>query len=49
MGSGDKFSVSMIQGFGLGVYITRFPHQLSININLFVINIYIGLGKGYDE
>jgi hypothetical protein len=49
MGSGDKFSVSVTDGFGLGIYIDRFPHSLSIQINLIKISIYIGFGKGYDE
>ena len=49
MGSGSKFSIDWIQGFGLGLYVSRFPHQLSINISLIKVGIYIGFGKGYDE
>lgn len=49
MGSGSKFSVSMIDGIGIGFYVSKFPHQLSININLIKWNIYLGFGKGYDE
>lgn len=49
MGAGDKFSISCIQGVGLGVHFSNFPHQLSININLLKVNIYLGFGKGYDE
>lgn len=50
MGSGPRFKCSMMEGFGLGIYVMLgFPHALSININLIKINIYIGFGKGYDE
>lgn len=49
MGSGSKFKFSKMEGVGLGVYISRFPHQLSININFIMWNLYIGFGKGYDE
>lgn len=49
MGSGPRFSITALEGFGLGIYASRFPHLISININLIKINIYIGFGKGYDE
>lgn len=49
MGAGSKFSIDTTDGIGLGFHISRFPHQLSININLICINIYFGFGKGYDE
>jgi hypothetical protein len=51
MGSGDKFKIGWMHGFGfgLGVHVDRFPHQLSINIILLKVSIYIGFGKGYDE
>lgn len=49
MGSGEKFSIDWLRGFGLGFYVNTFPHQLSININLIKIGIYFGFGKGYDE
>ena len=49
MGSGPRFSITMLEGFGLGIYVGRFPHAVSININLIKINVYIGFGKGYDE
>jgi hypothetical protein len=50
MGSGSRFEINRLNGqVGLGVYISKFPHQLSINISLIVFNIYIGFGKGYDE
>lgn len=49
MGSGSKFEINKLQGFGLGIYVDRFPHTVSINITLFIISIYIGFGKGYDE
>lgn len=50
MGSGPRFEIGTVDsGFGLGIYVSRFPHSLSINITLFIINIYVGFGKGYDE
>lgn len=52
MGSGDKFKIDWIDGhhgFGLGIWIDKFPHQVSINITIIKLRIYIGLGKGYDE
>lgn len=50
MGSGSKFQIKFTRGsVGLGFFISRFPHQLSIDITLICISIYIGFGKGYDE
>lgn len=49
MGSGPRFTIDRTEGFGLGIYVSRFPHSLSINITLIAFNIYIGFGKGYDE
>jgi hypothetical protein len=49
MGSGPRFQISRINGLGLGIYVSRFPHFVSISISIIVINIYIGFGKGYDE
>lgn len=49
MGSGPRFKITMLEGFGIGIYVNGFPHTVSININLIKINIYIGFGKGYDE
>lgn len=50
MGSGPKFSIELMrQSTGLGIYISRFPHQLSISITLIFVSIYFGFGKGYDE
>lgn len=52
MGSGEKFKCEWLgghHGVGLGIWIDTFPHQLSINITLIKLRIYIGFGKGYDE
>jgi len=50
MGSPGKFEIGVTRGcVGLGIFIGRFPHQLSIDITLICISIYIGFGKGYDE
>jgi len=47
MGPGDRFEVTVTDGWGLGVYYTKFPYDHSINITLLKINISIGLGKSY--
>ena len=50
MGSGNRFNITRIRGsIGLGIFIGRFPHKLSIDIMLITHTIYIGFGKGYDE
>ena len=49
MGSGSRFQISLQKGFGLAVFADRFPHQVSINLLIGCISIYIGFGKGYDE
>lgn len=51
MGSGDKFRTNWHKDYwsiGLTV-IPNGEHTLSIHIELIVFNIYIGIGKGYDE
>ena len=49
MGAGPKFSINKMEGIALGIYIDRFPHQLSISFQIIKWNIYFGFGKGYDE
>lgn len=49
MGSPNKFSISWMKGIGLGIHIDDFPHEISINIWLIKVHVYIGFGKGYDE
>lgn len=49
MGSGDKFTVHLIEGCGLGIHFSRFPFSFTINITILIVNISIGFGKGYDE
>lgn len=49
MGSGSRFSIGLVKGFGLAIYADRFPHAVSFNILIGFINVYIGFGKGYDE
>ena len=49
MGSGDRFDYGLVRGFGLAVYLDRFPHDYSFNIVIGCFYIYIGIGKGYDE
>lgn len=52
MGSGDKFRFGMMHpkvwSLGLSVVI-RGEHEVSISINLIKWEIYIGIGKGYEE
>lgn len=49
MGSGDKFSIDIVKGIGLAVYVDKFPHELSITLLIGCFQIYMGFGKGYDE
>lgn len=49
MGSGSKFQINMVRGLGLALIVNTFPHAVSINIIFACFNIYIGIGKGYDE
>lgn len=50
MGSGDRFSITWVRNsIGVGLFVGRFPHAISIDICLLKIQIYIGFGKGYDE
>jgi hypothetical protein len=49
MGSGDKFSISIFKGFGLAIFVDKFPHALSIVLTIACFQIYLGFGKGYDE
>ena len=49
MGSGSKFSITLVRGIALGIYFSGFPHAVSVNINLICFSIYMGFGKGYDE
>lgn len=49
MGAGSKFKIEETEGIGLGVYISRFPHQLSVTIRVAKWYVYFGFGRGYDE
>ncbi len=49
MGSPDRFEIRKMQGYGLGIYFDRFPHNVSVNICLIKFSIYLGFGKAYDE
>ena len=49
MGSGDKFQFNVTDSFGLGFRISRWPHQVSIDLQFLMFTVYIGIGKGYDQ
>ena len=49
MGAGDKFQMRIVKGFGLSIFVDRFPHELSISLLIGCVSIYMGFGKGYDE
>ena len=49
MGSGDKFKIGIVKGFGLAMFVDTFPHALSITLIIGWFQIYMGFGKGYDE
>lgn len=50
MGSGSRFKINMARhGIGLGVYISNMPFAVTIDINVLIFNVSIGLGKPYDS
>lgn len=49
MGSGDRFSFGVTKGFGLAIYVDKFPHEYCATILIGCFLIYLGFGKGYDE
>lgn len=50
MGSGKRLDYWVdTSAFVLGVAISRFPFALSVNVNLGVVHISIGLGRAYDQ
>lgn len=50
MGSGSRFEIKQsFEYFAIGVTASRFPHSLSVSVNLGFWHVYIGFGKGYDE
>lgn len=49
MGSGSKFEINVVPALGVAVYVSRFPHQVSISVLVGCFSIYMGFGKGYDE
>jgi hypothetical protein len=49
MGSGNRFRFTRHMGFGIGVYLSRFPFNPTIIVSLGLWDIQVGLGKAYDE
>lgn len=49
MGSGDKFTYGIMEGWGFGIHYYHFPFEHTITINLIKFHVTIGFGKGYDE
>jgi hypothetical protein len=50
MGSGQRFRFySNADGLGVGVYVSRFPFALTINVRLLFWGFQLAFGKGYDE
>lgn len=49
MGSGDRFSYGVLNGFGLGFGIERFPFALTITANVLFWYVSLGFGKAYDK
>lgn len=48
MGSGNRFKFGRLEGFGIGLYVSRFPFALTLTVNLFFWYVSLGLGKPYD-
>lgn len=49
MGPGSRFKLRRTQGFGLGVFVCRFPFSWTIKVGLLVWYVEVGFGKGYDQ
>lgn len=49
MGSGDRFTLDITSGFGFGIYVSRWPFALSIDVQITWLHLSLGFGKGYDE
>ena len=50
MGSGPRFDFKQnLAYFAVGFTLSRFPHSLSLTIDLGFWHVYFGFGKGYDE
>jgi len=49
MGSGSRLQFHFLPGICFGVTVSRFPHNVSINLMILCVGVYIGIGKGYDE
>lgn len=49
MGSGPRFKIKFIRGISLGVFHYSFPFANTFILQLGIVAITIGLGKGYDE
>lgn len=49
MGSGNRFSFGRVDGFGLGVHVSRFPFNVTISLNFLFWFVSLGFGRGYDE
>lgn len=49
MGSGKRFMFYTMRAFGIGVYISRFPFSLTIDLHFLVFGLQLAFGKGYDE
>jgi len=50
MGSGSRFDFKQdLTYFMVGLTLSRFPHSLSVTVDLGFWHLYVGFGKGYDE
>lgn len=49
MGPGPRIDFNKSESFGVGVFFTTFPYQVSIHIQVAIWSVSIGLGKPYTE
>ena len=49
MGSGDKLTYGIIEGWGIGMYYHTFPFEHTFTLSFIKFYVTIGFGKGYDE
>lgn len=45
MGRGDRIKFFLVDAFGLGISMARFPFELTINVQIFWWILSVGIGK----
>jgi hypothetical protein len=48
MGSGERIKFFRTDGFGVAIFLSRFPFDLTIAISVMFWTLSIGIGRAYD-